>query len=80
MVSTIPGCEATLGEAYRRTLRLPNGNGIVSLTPKADHVACQLALDDLRDVPTAISRCRRMLDLDADPEAIAEALAADPAL
>jgi AraC family transcriptional regulator, regulatory protein of adaptative response / DNA-3-methyladenine glycosylase II len=76
----VPGCEEHRDGAYRRTMRLPRGNGIVSLTPTADHVACQLDLDDLRDVPTAISRCRRLLDLDADPEAIDEALAADPAL
>jgi AraC family transcriptional regulator of adaptative response / DNA-3-methyladenine glycosylase II len=43
-------------------------------------VACQLALDDLRDLPTAIARCRRLLDLDADPEAVVEALAGEPAL
>jgi len=76
----VPGCEEVRGGAYRRTLRLPNGNGIVALTPRADHVACRLVLDDLRDIPTAIARCRRLLDLDADPEAIADALSADPAL
>jgi AraC family transcriptional regulator of adaptative response / DNA-3-methyladenine glycosylase II len=66
--------------AYRRTLRLPHGNGIVSLTPTPDHVACTLTLDDLRDLPTAMARCRRLLDLDADPEAVDELLAQDPAL
>ncbi|MHB1784970.1 MAG: AlkA N-terminal domain-containing protein [Acidimicrobiales bacterium] len=76
----VPGCEEVRAGAYRRTLRLPNGNGIVALAPRADHVACRLVLDDLRDIPTAIARCRRLLDLDADPEAIADALSADPAL
>ena len=76
----VPGCEEVRGGAYRRTLRLPNGNGIVALIPRADHVACRLTLEDLRDIPTAIARCRRLLDLDADPEAIADALSADPAL
>jgi AraC family transcriptional regulator of adaptative response / DNA-3-methyladenine glycosylase II len=75
-----PGCEEHRDGAYRRSMRLPHGNGIAALTPGPDHVACRLLLDDLRDVPTAISRCRRMLDLDADPEAIDDALAADPAL
>jgi AraC family transcriptional regulator of adaptative response / DNA-3-methyladenine glycosylase II len=75
--TAVPGCEETRGDTYRRTLRLPNGNGIVSLTPRPDHVACHLLLDDLRDVPAAIARCRRLLDLDADPEAVAGALAAD---
>jgi AraC family transcriptional regulator of adaptative response / DNA-3-methyladenine glycosylase II len=80
IATAVPGCEEERGGAYRRTLRLPNGNGIVALTPQPDHVACQLILDDIRDLPTAVARCRRMLDLDADPEAVDEALAADPHL
>jgi AraC family transcriptional regulator of adaptative response / DNA-3-methyladenine glycosylase II len=78
--TAVPGVEEHRDGAYRRTLRLPNGTGIVALRPTPDHVACQLLLDDLRDVPTAIARCRRLLDLDADPEAVDEALADDPAL
>ena len=78
LVSTaVPGCEEHRDGAYRRTLRLPNGNGIAALTPQPDHVLCRLVLDDLRDVPTAIARCRRLLDLDADPEAVDELLAGD---
>ena len=78
--TAVPGCEEVRAGAYRRTLRLPNGNGIVALTPRADHIDCRLLLDDLRDVPTAITRCRRLLDLDADPEAITDALSGDPFL
>jgi AraC family transcriptional regulator of adaptative response / DNA-3-methyladenine glycosylase II len=78
--TAVPGCEEHRDGAYRRTLRLPNGFGIVALTPRVDHVACELGLDDLRDVPTAITRCRRLLDLDADPDAVSEALMGDPAL
>ena len=80
VATSIPGCEEHRQGAYRRTLRLPNGNGIAALTPRPDHVACQLKVDDLRDVPTAIARCRRMLDLDADPEAVTDVLASDPYL
>jgi AraC family transcriptional regulator of adaptative response / DNA-3-methyladenine glycosylase II len=76
----VPGCEEYREGAYRRTLRLANGNGIVALTPRPDHVACQLLLDDLRDLPSAMARCRRLLDLDADPEAVTDALALDPEL
>jgi AraC family transcriptional regulator, regulatory protein of adaptative response / DNA-3-methyladenine glycosylase II len=76
----VPGCEEVRDGAYRRTLRLPSGNGIVSLTPAPDHVRCLLVLDDFRDLTTAISRCRRLLDLDADPEAVIEVLTSDPAL
>ena len=48
--------------------------------PKTGHIACRLTLTDLRDLPSAISRCRRLLDLDADPVAVDDQLAADPLL
>ncbi len=76
----MPGVEEWRDGAYRRTLRLPHGPGVVALRPLADHVACQLALADLRDLATAISRCRRLLDLDADPVAVADLLREDPVL
>ena len=66
--------------AYRRTLRLPYGHGIVALTPAPDHIACRLSLTDLRDLTVAISRCRRLLDLDADPVAVDDQLRTDPLL
>ncbi|MHB1547500.1 MAG: DNA-3-methyladenine glycosylase 2 family protein [Acidimicrobiales bacterium] len=78
--TAVPGCEEVRAGSYRRTLRLPRGNAIVALMPHADHVACRLTLDDLRDIPVAISRCRRLLDLDADPVAVTGALGADPTL
>ena len=34
----------------------------------------------MRDLAPAVTRCRRLLDLDADPEAVDAVLAADPAL
>ncbi|MFE6281815.1 AlkA N-terminal domain-containing protein [Streptomyces sp. NPDC057877] len=74
------GMGGTPTGAYRRTLRLPYGHGIAALTPRPDHIACRLTLTDLRDLPVAISRCRRMLDLDADPEAIDDQLRTDPLL
>jgi AraC family transcriptional regulator, regulatory protein of adaptative response / DNA-3-methyladenine glycosylase II len=73
----VPGCEEIRDGTYRRSLRLPSGSAVVALTPAADHVGCQLVLDDFRDLTTAITRCRRLLDLDADPEAVVEALSAD---
>ncbi|MDV3127956.1 DNA-3-methyladenine glycosylase 2 family protein [Mycobacterium sp. 21AC1] len=75
--SAAPGVEEVRGDTYRRTLRLPHGNGIVGLSPRPDHVRCELVLDDFRDLSAAIARCRRLLDLDADPEAVVEALGAD---
>ncbi|MEU9641663.1 AlkA N-terminal domain-containing protein [Streptomyces sp. NPDC048188] len=78
--TAVPGVEEWRDGAYRRTLRLPYGHGIVALTPNPDHVACRLTLSDLRDLTVAISRCRRLLDLDADPTAIDDQLRADPLL
>ncbi|OKJ81460.1 DNA-3-methyladenine glycosylase [Streptomyces sp. TSRI0107] len=78
--TAVPGVEEWRDGAYRRTLRLPYGHGIAALTPKPDHIACRLTLSDLRDLPVAISRCRRLLDLDADPVAIDDQLRTDPAL
>jgi AraC family transcriptional regulator, regulatory protein of adaptative response / DNA-3-methyladenine glycosylase II len=75
--SAVRGVEEVRDGSYRRTLRLANGNGIVSLTPQPDHVQCQITLDDFRDLAAAIARCRRLLDLDADPEAVVDALGAD---
>ena len=78
--TAIDGVEEIRGDTYRRTLRLPGGPGVVALTPRPDHVSCRLRLVDLRDLSTAIARCRWLLDLDADPEAIDQQLALDPAL
>ncbi|MEV5872882.1 AlkA N-terminal domain-containing protein [Streptomyces sp. NPDC052101] len=78
--TAVPGVEEWREGTYRRTLRLPYGHGIVSLAPRPDHIACRLALSDLRDLNVAISRCRRMLDLDADPVAVDDHLRTDPFL
>lgn len=76
----VPGVEEVRDGAYRRTLRLPSGSGVVALTPHPDHVRCRLVVDDFRDLAAAIARCRRLLDLDADPAAIIDALGTDPHL
>ncbi len=78
--TAVPGVEEWRDGAYRRTLRLPHGYGIVALRPQPDHVSCQLRLADLRDLASAISRCRRLLDLDADPQAVTDLLTADGVL
>ncbi|MFE1023794.1 AlkA N-terminal domain-containing protein [Streptomyces sp. NPDC058818] len=78
--TAVPGVEEWRDGAYRRTLRLPYGHGIVALTPNSDHIACRLTLSDLRDLTVAISRCRRLLDLDADPAAVDDQLRADALL
>ncbi|MFF8877952.1 AlkA N-terminal domain-containing protein [Streptomyces flaveolus] len=78
--TAVPGVEEWRDGAYRRTLRLPYGHGVVALAPAPDHISCRLTLTDLRDLTVAISRCRRLLDLDADPTAIDDQLRTDPLL
>ena len=87
----IEGVESVEDGRYRRTMQLPNGTGIVSLGPAgpdsgsgsgsgSGYVECELQLEDLRDLTAAVQRCRRLLDLDADPEAVTSYLSADPVL
>ncbi|MEU7846306.1 AlkA N-terminal domain-containing protein [Micromonospora parva] len=79
-VRALPGVEEVRDGTYHRGLRLPHGTGQVALTPADGHVAATLRLTDLRDLAPAVARCRRLLDLDADPVAIDATLAEDPAL
>ena len=78
----IPGVEVATADRYARTISLPHGSGVLSLrlVPGSSWVDCSLALSDLRDVTAAVQRCRRLLDLDADPAAISGFFAGDPAL
>jgi AraC family transcriptional regulator of adaptative response / DNA-3-methyladenine glycosylase II len=80
----VPGLEELDGDTYRRSLRLPHGSAVVALhAAEGDDqgpafVDAVLHLSDLRDLATAVARCRQLLDLDADPVGIAEALGTDP--
>jgi AraC family transcriptional regulator of adaptative response / DNA-3-methyladenine glycosylase II len=70
---------------YARTLALPHGPAAVDVVATAVpgsgwRVRVGLELTAVADVAPAVSRVRRMLDLDADPVAVDAALAADPAL
>ena len=78
----VPGVEVVTATEYRRTISLPNGPGVARLriVPGENWVECSLALADLRDVTAAVQRCRRLLDLDADPLAISGYLASDPVI
>lgn len=78
--TAVPGVEEWRGGAYRRTLRLGHGTGTVALTPGPAFVTARLRLTDLRDLSAAVARCRRLLDLDADPVAVDAVLGADPLL
>ena len=74
----VPGVEEVDGEVYRRSLRLAHGPGVAELTMEDVGVRCRLWLEDRRDGTTAEQLCRRLLDLDADPAAVAEHLGRDP--
>ena len=76
----VPGVEEVDGGAYRRSLRLDHGGAIVELRPGPAAVDCRLWLEDLRDLAAAVARCRRLLDLDADPLSVADQLGEDPVL
>lgn len=78
--TAVPGVEEWRDGAYRRTLRLPHGHGVVALCSLPEHIDCRLTLTDLRDLSTAIARCRWLLDLDADPVAVDDLLRSDPML
>jgi AraC family transcriptional regulator of adaptative response / DNA-3-methyladenine glycosylase II len=74
----VPGVEEVEGDVYRRSLALPHGAGVVELRLRDDGpVEARFRLDDLRDLGTAAQRCRALLDLDADPVAVAERLGRD---
>lgn len=70
---------------YARTLSLPHGPGAVDITAELTttggwEVRLQMEATDLADVGPAVSRVRRLLDLDADPLAVDPALSSDPQL
>jgi AraC family transcriptional regulator, regulatory protein of adaptative response / DNA-3-methyladenine glycosylase II len=88
----IPGVEEVTGNRYARTIRSPVGPGLVELilpppASRRGHVVLRVRLPGLDGrVPgpdaagPVVSRCRQLLDLDTDAEAIAAALAADDVL
>lgn len=82
----IPGVEEMSGPPgardYRRTLALPYGHAIAEVGESGGPgwLSCRLQLSDLRDLTAAVQRLRRLFDLDADPHAVLERLAADPLL
>src|SRR5688500_22638 len=79
----VPGVEEWDGTTFSRVLDLPHGPAVVQLSPAPDGgaaVTARLRLSELRDLGAAVTRCRRMLDLDADPAAVDDVLGTDPAL
>jgi AraC family transcriptional regulator, regulatory protein of adaptative response / DNA-3-methyladenine glycosylase II len=73
----VPGVEDVRDGVYSRALRLPHGAAVVALEPSPTMVDARLWISDLRDVTAAVARCRRLFDLDADPQAVVAALGDD---
>lgn len=67
-------------EEYTRAVRLDAGAAVVTLRPEQGGVALTAQLEHLQDLPALLARVRRLLDLDADPDAVDRALSAHPLL
>jgi AraC family transcriptional regulator of adaptative response / DNA-3-methyladenine glycosylase II len=82
----VPGVEAWDGERYHRALDLPHGHGVAAVGPpsgasgRRPGLVVDLRLEDDRDVDAAVTRLSHLFDLDADPRAVDESLAADDVL
>src|SRR4051794_29971321 len=70
VATAVPGVEEWNAGAYRRTVTLPGGPGVLALRPGADAVAATLTLPAPADADTAEHLARRVLDLDADPTVV----------
>lgn len=62
----VAGIEAVGRDSYARTLRLPSGPGSLRLEFRRGTISCDLVVSDPADLPVAVQRCRRLLDLDTD--------------
>lgn len=88
-VRAVPGIERAETHddgtrTYARTLRLVRGDASFSVqySPSTPGKPLQLTAStvDLHDLPALLSRVRRLFDMDADPQAIDDALGTDPRL
>ena len=74
----VPGVEAVSDDVYYRSLRLEHGSGVVALRPgDGQHVDAEFWLTAQDDLDTAVTACRRLLDLETDPAPIVDALGND---
>lgn len=81
----IPGVEELDGSTYRRSVRTLDGDGVVlELTPRQDeyvvHLEIRGAGERVPRLAGLVQTARRLLDLDADPEAIDATLSSDATL
>ena len=77
----IDGVESMTDDGcYTRSLRLPSGEAVVSLSFADSAVDTRWRLSDLADLAPGVARLRRMFDLDGDPEEVDQVLSAQPPL
>ena len=77
----IPGVEEVVGTTYRRTVAIGSARGIVELRlDVSGNIELETRLENLNALAPVVRRARRLLDLDADPQAIATHLSLDPKL
>ena len=72
------GIESAAHGTYSRSLRLARGSAVMTIAPEPGAVRVTARVEHLADLPSLLTRARRLLDLDADPEAIDAALTAHP--
>jgi AraC family transcriptional regulator of adaptative response / DNA-3-methyladenine glycosylase II len=73
----IPGVETVTPQRYSRLI----AGGTLTVEPGNGHwLRATLQLSDLRQLPAAVSRVRRLFDLSADPVSIGANLSEDPLL
>jgi len=76
----VPGVESVGDGCFRRAVRLARGHARLHLAADEGSLTVGIRLDDLRDLPAAVARVRRLVDADADPVAVDALLGADPVL
>lgn len=78
----VSGIERVQGHCYQRIVGAAGRVGRITLTPLPGADALQLAIegDVLLQLPDLLRRLRRLFDLDAQPQAVSDLLAADPRL
>lgn len=69
-----PGVEQVTKESYRRAMSFGRSEAMIELTPSSDAVTLRVVTDEVGSLVPVIQRCRRLMDLDADPNVIEEYL------
>ncbi|MGM1017444.1 MAG: DNA-3-methyladenine glycosylase 2 family protein [Actinomycetota bacterium] len=80
-VRALPGVETAGAESFSRRLRMPGGPAWFEIRrDERGRMRLRARLAQLSDLSPLVSLVRRLFDLDADPRAIDDALAAHPEL